>query len=92
MLDKDKMWVGIVIGIALPLAFYTMFILGMEMAGRYVTNETSEKFQLVLIALNAIVMRQFMIKRNQDNIGRGVLLITFIGVILHMLHYYTDML
>ncbi len=92
MLDKDKLWVGLIIGIVLPLGFYTMFILGMEMAGRYVTNETSEKFQLVLIAINAIVMRQFMIKRNQENTGKGVLLITFIGVILHMLHYYTDML
>lgn len=91
MLEKDKIWVGLVIGILLPLAIYTIFILGMDMSDRYVSSEISEKFQLVLIAVNAIVMRQFMIKRNQDNIGRGILIVTFLGVMLHMLYYYTDM-
>lgn len=92
MLEKDKLWIGIVIGILLPVAIYTIFILGMDLAGRYVTSEISEKFQLVLIAVNAIVMRQFMIKRNQDNIGKGILLITFVSVIFHMIYYYTDIL
>ena len=92
MLEKDKIWVGTIIGVVLPLAIYTIFILGMEIAERYVTNDMSEKFQLVLIAINAIVMRQFMVKRNQDNIGKGILLVTFIGVILHMLKYYTDII
>ncbi len=92
MLEKDKIWVGAIIGILLPVAIYTIFILGMEMADRYVTTMISEKFQLVLIAVNAIVMRQFMIKRNQDNIGKGILLVTFLGLILHMLKYYTDVL
>ncbi len=91
MLEKDKIGVGLVIGTLLPLAIYTIFILGMDMADRYVSSEISEKFQLVLIAVNAIVMRQFMIKRNQDNIGRGILIVTFLGVMLHMLYYYTDM-
>ena len=91
MLEKDRIWVGFIIGIILPLVIYTIFILGMDMASRYVSSEISEKFQLVLIAVNAIVMRQFLIKRNQDNIGRGILMVTFIGVILHMLHYYTDL-
>ncbi len=92
MLEKDKIWVGVIIGILLPVAIYTIFILGMDMADRYVTTATSEKFQLVLIAVNAIVMRQFMVKRNQDNIGKGILLVTFLGVILHMLKYYSDLL
>lgn len=92
MLEKDKIWVGAIIGILLPVAIYTIFVLGMDMADRYVTSTTAEKFQLVLIAINAIVMRQFMVKRNQDNIGKGILLVTFLGVILHMLKYYTDVL
>ena len=92
MLEKDKIWVGIIIGFALPLALYTLFILGMDMAGNYVSKLTSEKFQLVLIAINAIVMRQFMVSRNQDNTGKGILLVTFIGVIAHMLNYYTDLI
>ncbi|MGB1003393.1 MAG: hypothetical protein ACPGVC_04140 [Salibacteraceae bacterium] len=83
---------GAVIGIVLPVAIFSIFILGMDMADRYVTSVTSEKFQLVLIAINAIVMRQFMVNRGQDNIGKGILLVTFIGVILHMLKYYTDVI
>lgn len=92
MLNKDKIWVGLIIGTLLPIVIYTIFILSMDMAGKYVSSETTEKFQLVLIAINAIIMRQFMIKRNQDNIGKGILAITFIGVILHMLKYYTDII
>tara|TARA_R110002050_G_scaffold102774_1_gene211577 strand:+ start:12444 stop:12722 length:279 start_codon:yes stop_codon:yes gene_type:complete len=92
MLEKDKFWIGIVIGTLLPIAIYTIFALGMEMADRYVSNEISEKFQLVLIAVNAIVMRQFMIKRKQDNIGKGILFITFATVIAHVIYYYTDLL
>jgi len=92
MLEKDRFFIGLLIGILLPTAIYTIFILGMDMADRYVTNEISEKFQLVLIAVNAIVMRQFMIKRNQDNIGKGILFITFVAVIIHMVFYYSDAL
>jgi len=88
MLDKDKMWVGIVIGILVPVTVYGVFYLSMEMAGNYVDSVMSEKMQLVLIAINAILMRQFLIKREQDNIGRGILLVTFAGVMYHLIHYY----
>ena len=92
MLDKDRLWVGLLLGIIIPLGIYTLFIEGMDLSGRYVSNEISEKFQLVLVAINAIVMRQFMIKRNQENTGKGIFIITFIGVIIHSLKYYTDIL
>lgn len=85
------MWVGVVIGILIPLAIYTIFILGMDLAEVYVTREISEKMQLVLLGVNAVLMRQFMISRKQDNIGKGILLITFLGAIVHVIHYYTDL-
>lgn len=92
MWNKDNFFIGLLIGFVVPLALYTIFILGMELGEVYVTSEVSEKFQLVLIAVNAILMRQFLIARQQDKTGRGILLITFIGVILHVLKYYTDYL
>ena len=92
MLNKDKLWVGVVIGTLVPIVIYAIFYLGMEMANNYVTSHISEKMQLVLIAINAILMRQFLIKREQDHIGRGILLVTFIGVILHFMKYYSDIL
>lgn len=91
MLNKDSIWVGSIIGIVVPAIIYIIFILGMEMADIYITLIVREKMLLVLFAINAILMRQFMIKREQDNIGKGILLVTFIGVIIYVAHYYTEL-
>jgi len=89
MLTKDRFITGILIGLVLPAVVYMLFTLSMEAAGNAVTGTVSEKMQLFLIAVNAVVMRQFMIKREQDNIGRGILLITMLGAIVHFIYYYT---
>ena len=91
MINKDAIWVGVIIGIIVPAVIYSIFLLGMDMANIRVSLIISEKMQLVLIAINAILLRQFMIKREQDNIGKGILIVTFIGVVIHTLHYYTDL-
>lgn len=91
MLNKDTLWVGGLIGILVPATIYTIFSLGMEMAGVYITLEIREKMQLLLFGVNAVLMRQFMVKRHQDNIGRGILFVTFLGVIAHVLYYYTEL-
>lgn len=91
MLNKDRYWVGIVVGIILPLIIYIIFSESMTLMNRYLSNEISEKFQLVLIAINVIIMRQFMLNRQQENTGKGIFIITFIGVIIHLLIYYTDL-
>lgn len=49
----------------------------------------SEKVQIMLVAVNAILMRQFLVKRNQERTGRGILLVTFVLVIAHLIYYYT---
>ena len=92
MLDKifkkDKVWSGILIGFLLPLSLYGITMLGMELKNSAVTNSFYENIQLLLIAINAIVMRHFMINRDQENIGKGVLSMTFIWVLLYVVYYH----
>lgn len=88
MLNKNTYWIGMIIGILLPLILYFLFLESMDLMNRYVSNDTIEKFQLVLIAINSIVMRQFMLSRKQENTGKGIFIVTFIGVIFHVFTYY----
>lgn len=88
MLNKDNVWVGIGIGLALPATIFSIFYLIMEMRHYYVSEEIVKNMILVLFAINAIVMRQFFVTRDQDNIGRGIFMVTFIGVILFVIKYH----
>lgn len=88
MLNKDKVWVGASIGLLVPSVVFSIFYLIMEMRQYYVSEEIVKNMVLVLFAINAIVMRQFFVTLNKDNIGRGIFMVTFIGVILFVIKYH----
>lgn len=90
MLKKDKVLTGIIIGLVLPLGLYYFIELTMEMNGKHTSGKFSENLQLFLIAVNAFFMRHFMVKRNQDNIGKGILAVTMILLMIHVALYYTN--
>ena len=90
MFKKDKVIVGVLIGIIMPIVLYYFIELSMEMSGRATSGKFSENLQLFLIAVNAFVMRQFMVKRDQDNIGKGIMGVTLIFVLVHVGLYYTN--
>ena len=79
------------IGIIVPVILYVMIYLVLDLSGITMGLGTalSEKVQIMLVAVNAILMRQFLVKRNQERTGRGILLITFAMVIAHLIYYYT---
>tara|TARA_B100000780_G_scaffold269426_1_gene228221 strand:+ start:742 stop:1035 length:294 start_codon:yes stop_codon:yes gene_type:complete len=87
---KDSMLIGIVIGLVLPAIGYAIFYLGMDVADKFISARASENMQLFLIALNAVVMRQFMVKREQDNIGKGILMVTMAAALIHFIYYYSN--
>jgi len=91
MLKKDSLITGVIIGILLPIVLYGIIYFSFEASGSPVTRTVFEKLQLFLIAVNAFVMRQFMVNREQDNIGRGILLVTMIAVLAHFAYYYTEL-
>jgi predicted secreted protein len=88
MLEKDRMITGVLIGIFLPVVLYALFYLIMQVSGSYVSKTLSEKLILLLIGINAFFMRHFMVKREQDQIGKGILLVTFLGAIVYVIYYY----
>lgn len=91
MLNKDKLITGIFIGAALPSALFTMFYLIMDNAAPgSMHSGMIEKTILLFIGLNAVVMHHFMVRREQDEIGKGILLITFVGALVYVTYYYTD--
>jgi hypothetical protein len=92
MLNKDHLLIGIGVGIIIPALVYGIFYFGMQLAGVRVTSEISEKMQLVLMGVNALAMRYFLVTREQDQIGKGILLVTFVGVIAHFITYYSHSL
>jgi len=92
MLDKDRFGTGLLIGILVPLGLYALFYVSLEASGRYMTGTISENMQLFTIAVNAFLMRWFLVKREQDNIGRGILLITLLFALGHFSYYYTDLI
>lgn len=90
MLKKDSYITGIIIGILVPAVTFSAFYFGMELwQPGIMQSRIIEKSLLFFIALNALVMRYFMIKREQDRIGRSILIVTFLGAIVYMMYYYT---
>jgi hypothetical protein len=91
-LREDSFFTGIVIGGLLPVVLYFIIAESFSLADKSISDSTFEKLQLFLFAVNAVIMRQFMVKRGQDNIGKGILLVTMLMVLAHFIYYYTSLL
>ena len=89
-LKKDNFTTGLAIGVLLPVVLYFIVDQSYQIFDEFMSETVSEKLQLLLFAINAVMMRQFMVKRGQDNIGKGILLVTMIMVIAHFVYYYTS--
>lgn len=89
MLKKDSIWVGVLIGLCLPLVLYGFIQLSLEMTGKYIGGRFDENLQLFLIAVNAFFMRHFMVKREQDQIGKGIMGVTLLMVLIHVAFFYS---
>ena len=91
MLKKDNYLVGGLAAIVIPALLYVLFVLFMEGKGAVMTSTLHEKFQLVLIAINAVLMRLFLVNKKFDRAGRAVMLVTMIGALCHFTYFYTDL-
>jgi H+/Cl- antiporter ClcA len=93
MLKKDSLWLGIVIGVVLPLAGYAL----MTWLNGYISDTFFDRppifrestVEVIAIFLNVIPFRYYMLKAQMDYTGRGILLVTFI-VGLTYFFYYLD--
>jgi hypothetical protein len=84
MFNRDSLWLGIVIGIAMPLILYGLLYLGLLIYKYYaetqaIMNETM--LQIIAPVANLFFIRYYFITKKYEDTGRGVLLVTFVFVI-----------
>lgn len=88
--NEDKLWIGAVIGTIVPAAIfglvYLIIILITKASNAHHLILRPSTIILLSLIANLILMRIFLINRNQDKTGRGILLITFIiaGVFFYL--------
>ena len=83
MLKKDSLWLGMGIGLVLPLILFGIIYLFRMMIGQL----GLEKAMFVCVALNIVPIRYYFISAKLDRTGRGVLTMTVILIItVTMIH------
>jgi len=86
MFKKDSFFLGIIVGLILPCLMFFLFygtgILFDEISNR--TKYFTLSSQIIIsIAVNVLPIRYYFVSLKFDKSGRGVLLITFIMVIVY---------
>jgi hypothetical protein len=88
MLNRDHYFLGIAIGMILPLVFYLLLWL-MDMAvvawlGKHMLRE-EEYLLLLSIAVNLFPIKYYFVNLQFDKTGRGILLMTFLETMLYFI-------
>lgn len=85
MLKKDNIVIGMVIGLALPAILYVL----LKLVNIAIINFWHESFQirehtmlLLSIFINLVPIRYYFVNLKFDKTGRGLLLVTFVLMIL----------
>ncbi len=80
ILHKDSMWLGIALGIILPLVsfgiLYAISVLLAPPSRDYLIKLST--ITLVSVFTNLFTLRYYLLKLKFDRTGRGILLVTFI--------------
>ncbi len=91
ILKKDHIWLGIVLGILMPIFLYGIIYGINELIcyffHLYVLLVPSTMY-LIAIVSNIFVFRYYMVKIKYDRTGRGILLVTFIYILIYFAHEY----
>lgn len=85
MLRKNLIWLGLAIGLLLPFILYAVFYYSALILNFFNADQWkyyARMIELVSIALNLIPMRYYFINLKCDKTGKGILLITFVMMIL----------
>ncbi|MCF8233272.1 MAG: hypothetical protein K9G67_04920 [Bacteroidales bacterium] len=86
ILKKDSQFLGVLLGLLLPgLFFGLLFILDLIFSNLLKTEEilSIELIKLLSIFVNIIPIRYYFLKLKYELTGRGVLLVTFIYVVVY---------
>jgi hypothetical protein len=93
LVKKDNIYVGIILGVVTPAAIFFVLWLLIKLLTLYVNDGRailSEKtIFLTSIFLNPVIYVKFLKKDEYDRTGRGILLVTFIAVVLYF--FFTEL-
>ena len=84
MFNRNSLWLGIVIGIAMPLILYGLMYLVLLLYNHYAEGEVilnERMLQIIAPVANLLFIRYYFVTRKYEDTGRGVLLVTFVYVI-----------
>ncbi|HNQ12501.1 MAG TPA: hypothetical protein PKH65_05580 [Bacteroidia bacterium] len=95
-LNKDSMWLGIILGVLVPIISVGFFIFIDRFVATYFFNLPSlfsmPTIQVIAIFINVLVFRYYMLKKYYDYTGRGILLATFIYAFVYFYLYMDKMI
>jgi hypothetical protein len=86
MFNRNSLWSGMVIGIAMPLILYGLMYLGLFLYNYYTGGElilNEAMLQIIAPVANLFFIRYYFITKKYEDTGRGVLLVTFVYVIAY---------
>ncbi len=76
MLKKNNIWLGVALGILLPIISYFIIEILLYLADNNSFRESTQ--QVISITANVFVFRWYMVKSKKDDTGKGILLATLI--------------
>lgn len=87
-LKKDNFVLGILLGLVIPLIIYGLIyyfsiLLGHINNINFVNHSYISKIQLLSILLPLLLFRYFMINKNYEKTGRGIIFIIFVYILLY---------
>lgn len=84
---RDSLWLGIIIGLLLPVTTYFLIQLILIIVGGEYHAFRKSTIYLLSIFVNLIPFRYYLVKLKFDKTGRGILLDTFAMAILFFFFY-----
>jgi hypothetical protein len=81
---KDKFYLGLLYGAAIPLLAYVLGEMIQEENDFWLKKST---FYILCIALNVVAFR-FAIVKKYDNLAKGILFITFAYAMIFFFYYF----
>lgn len=87
MLKKDSIWLGILLGLLVPVVLFAIVYFPMVESGRVMTFSLFENLSLFLIAANAVVMNWGFFQRERDQTGKGMFIITGLYALAYVTYF-----
>jgi hypothetical protein len=94
LFNQDNFILGVVIGIIAPWILFGILYLLNILFGEIIFKVPSppllktSTLQLIAIVVNVFVMRQYLVKLKFDKTGRGLLIVTFVYILVYFIFDY----